>query len=85
MMQYKMIKNAQIVDSIIPAELFIMNLSKSIIISQGSTSMFLNNPDNKFYYIYELLENDIKRLKRYKMCNPAPHIKSVKSIEEITF
>lgn len=83
--QYKKIKNMQVIDSLIPAELFIMNLSKSIIISQGSTSMFLDNPENKFYYIYELLVNDIKRLRRYKMCNPAPHIKSVKSIDEITF
>lgn len=82
---YKKLKNLQVIDSPIPAELFIMNLSESIVFSMGSTSMFLDNPGNKFYYIYELLENDIKRLRRYKMCNPAPHIKSVSNIDELSF
>jgi hypothetical protein len=82
---YKKLKNVEIIDSLIPAELFIMNLYNSIIISMVSTAMFLNNPENKYYYNYKLLENDIKRFRRYKTLNPAPHIRVVEKLQDITF
>ena len=82
---YKKLKNVEIIDSPIPAELFIMNLYDSIIISMISTAMFLNNPENKYFYHYKLLENDLKRFKRYKICNPAPHITAVEKLEDIAF
>ncbi len=84
--QYKKFSNLEIIRSQIPAELFIMNLKKSLILSVNSTSMFLNNPENKFYYLYEIFKKDIKRLSRYKLKNnPAPHITVVEKLDAINF
>ena len=83
---YKKIENVTIISSKIPAELFISQLTNSIILSVYSTSMFIDNPSCKFYYTFEVQEgNNIKRLKKYKVINPAPHIISVKDIENISF
>lgn len=84
--QYSSIKNVKIIHSTIPAELFIMNLKRSIILSVHSTSMFLNNPANRFYYLYRLLEGEIGSLARIKLRNePAEHITHVYSLDEISF
>ena len=78
--------NLTIITARIPAELFIMQLSKSLVISMNSTSMFINNINCKFYYIHEVFKNDIKRLSRYDIkVHPAPHIHLAKKIEDITF
>jgi hypothetical protein len=84
--QYQKFANLEIIRSQIPAELFIMNLEKSLVLSLNSTSMFLNNPENKFYYLYKILQKDIKRLMRYEIKNnPAPHITVVEKLDDITF
>lgn len=84
--EYLKYPNFKVIRSNIPAELFIMQLQNSIILSVNSTSMFLDNPNCKFYYLSEILKNDIKRLKRYDVkIHPAPHVKLVKSIDEINF
>ncbi|MFH1119636.1 MAG: polysialyltransferase family glycosyltransferase [Bacteroidota bacterium] len=84
--QYKTLKNVKIISSTLPAELFIMNLKESVILSINSTSMFLDNPENRFYYLYRIFEEGIKRLSRWKVKrNPAAHIKVVNSIDEISF
>lgn len=78
--------NFKIIRSKIPAELFIMQLQNSIILSINSTSMFLDNPSCNFYYLSEIFRKDIKRLQRYDVkIHPAPHVKLVKSITEINF
>lgn len=75
-----------IIDQPIPAELFIMKISRSIIISQSSTSMFINNESNAFYYLHQYFGHKIKRMRRYKIPNhPARHIKLVQTIDDITF
>lgn len=84
--EYLKYPNFKVIRSNIPAELFIMQLKNSIILSVNSTSMFLDNSNCKFYYLSEILKNDIKRLKRYDVkIHPAPHVKLVKSIDEINF
>ncbi len=83
---YKSIENVTIISSKIPAELFISQLTNSIILSVYSTSMFIDNPRSKFYYTFEVQEgNNIKRLKKYKVINPTPHIISVDEIDKISF
>lgn len=84
--QYQKFSNLEIIRSQIPAELFIMNLKKSLVLSVNSTSMFLNNPENKFYYLYKIFQKDIKRLNRYKLkSNPAPHITVTEKLDDISF
>lgn len=84
--KYRSIPNVHVIQSQIPAELFIMNLKESVILSVNSTSMFLNNPENKFYYLYNIFVGQIYRLSRYVMkTNPAPHVKMVNSLDEIAF
>ena len=84
--QYQTFKNVKIIKSSIPAELFIMNVSRSVILSINSTSMFLYNPLNKFYYLNKMFKGVIGRLKRLEIRKePAGHITYVESIEEICF
>lgn len=81
--QFKKLVNLRIIKSQIPAELFIINLKKSIILSIKSTSMFINIKENKFFYLYTLFYRH--QTSRYKTRNPAPHIKVIEKLEEITF
>jgi hypothetical protein len=83
---YKAIKQITVIDSILPAELFTMNIKRSIILSIYSTAMFLHNPENKYFYSYLLFKNELKRLRRMQLKKvPAPHITAINSIEEINF
>ena len=83
---YEKLSNVKIIDSKIPAELFISQLENSIILSVCSTSMFMNNPKCKFYYTFAIEEkNNIERLKKYTAINPCNHINSVNTIEQISF
>lgn len=83
---YKQFENFYLIEDRVPAELIIMNIKNSIVISIGSTSMFINNPECKFYYLHEMFKDKIKRIKRYKI-HPCPgsHIRLVRSINEIKF
>lgn len=83
---YQQLENVSVISSKIPAELFISQLQNSIVLSVGSTSMFINNSNCKFYYTYGITEkNNIERLKKYSMINPAKHVTACKTIEEIQF
>lgn len=84
--EYLKYPNFKIIRSNIPAEVFIMQLKNSIILSVNSTSMFLDNPNCTFYYLSEIFKKDIKRLQRYDVkIHPAQHIKLARSIEDIVF
>jgi hypothetical protein len=72
-----------IINSGLPAELYTMQLSNSIIISSISTAMFLNNPSCRFYYTVELAKKFIPRFNRYDTSNPTKHVKSVNDFSEI--
>lgn len=83
---YTQLDNVSVISSKIPAELFISHLQNSVVLSVGSTSMFINNPKCKFYYTYGITEkNNIERLNKYSMINPAKHVTACKTIEEIRF
>jgi len=84
MNKYKELDNVVVIDSQIPAELFISQLKNSLILSICSTSMFINNENCKFYWLNEIQENNnVTRLKRFNIINPTNHIISAKSVEEI--
>lgn len=84
--KYKQLKNVSIINSKIPAEIFVSELKNSIVFSVCSTSMFINNKETKFYWTNNIQEkNNIKRLKKYVIVNPTTHIKSVSTIKEIVF
>lgn len=81
---YKNIDNCTVIDSKIPAELFLATLHKSIILSVCSTSMFVDNPSCSFYYLYNIKEqNNIERLKKYTVVNPTSHVLVPERIDEI--
>lgn len=83
---YKALNRVKIIDSKIPAELFISQLNDSIVFSLCSTSMFIDNPTCKFYYTFAIEENNnIERLKKYKVINPSKHIVSVNHVDAIEF
>jgi hypothetical protein len=83
---YHSIPNVSIIKSRIPAELFIIHLKKSIIMSINSTSMFINNPSCRYYYLYSIFKDKIKRLSRYHLPKPpSSHIQAAASIDEICF
>jgi hypothetical protein len=83
---YTALKRVKIIDSKIPAELFISQLTDSIVFSVLSTSMFINNPSCKFYYIFAIQEhNNIERLKKYSVINPSKHVVNVNHVDAIEF
>jgi|SRR5690554_191628 len=83
---YESIDDCIIIDSKIPAELFIATLRNSLILSVCSTAMFVDNPDCKFHYLFNIQENNnIDRLDKYTVINPTSHVLVPETIEEITF
>lgn len=76
--------NAEIIENMIPAELYILQLKKSIVLSAWSTALLNNNLDCKFYYTMNLMPWNfaIKQLNPY---NPTQHIKTISSINQIIF
>ncbi len=84
-LKYKQIgSDVFIIDSRIPAELFIMNLTNSLIVSLHSTSMLYNSPTNRYYYISNLFKSKIKHLQRYDFTeSPSEHILMVKDFQDI--
>jgi hypothetical protein len=84
--EYKKCSNSKVIQAKIPAELFIMQLKKSIILSVDSTAMYLDNPNCKFYFLRNIFKKDIKRIRRYNVkIAPASHIKLANSIQDISF
>lgn len=80
---YNELKTVEIIESKIPAEIFILSLENSIILSISSSSLFLNNPKNDYYYLRPIFAEKIKRLKKYLTKSPSLHIKEIYSISEI--
>lgn len=72
-----------VIDEPIPAEFLILQLRNSLVISTISTSMFLDNPDCRFYYTFEIARPYMPRFDRYNTINPTPHVKTVQSFDEI--
>ncbi|WP_367392679.1 polysialyltransferase family glycosyltransferase [Lewinella sp. LCG006] len=84
--RYQSDSRFNVIDSSIPAELFLLNLSDSVVLSVNSTSQLIEYPTLKSYYVYQYLIGKIARLKKLNFkAVPAKYIKVVTDINEITF
>ncbi len=78
------LEGVQLIKSEIPAELFIMNLRESIIVSLSSTSLFYNSPTNKYFYVVKLFSKLIPLIGRYNFqSSPSEHIVMVNNADDI--
>ncbi len=82
---YETINNIYVINSKIPAELFIAQLKESIIISFFSTALFFENSTCKFYYLFGIKNTGLKFLNSYDLSNPTNHVKVVNHISQILF
>lgn len=81
---YNKLNNVIIIESKVPAELFILSLSNSIILSISSSALFVNNNNNNnYYYLRPMFVKYSKRLKKYITSSPSDHIKDISSIQDI--
>jgi hypothetical protein len=76
--------NAIIIRDKVPAELYILSLNKSIVISAWSTALLTNNPNCKFYYTMNIMPYD-KILKQLTPLNPTSHVLTISSVSQIVF
>lgn len=76
-------KNLIILDEKIPAEFYIMQLKKSILVSTASTSMLLNNESCRYFFTIELAKPYMPLLNRYSTTNPTKHVLSIENFDQI--
>lgn len=68
----------------IPAELFIASLKNSIILSLWSTSLYLENDDCNYYWLYPMVQKN--GMLNYMDINmPTNHVHKVDSVDQLTF
>jgi hypothetical protein len=80
---YEILDNVHVINSKIPAELFIAQLKDSIVMSFFSTALFFENPQCRFYYLFGLKNTGLRFLESYNLSNPTNHVKVVSDISEI--
>lgn len=74
----------ELIQSQVPAEIFIMNIKNSILVSLNSTSFLYHTEGNSYYYTVKLMHQHIPRLKRYRMVEfISDHINFVETEDEI--
>ena len=76
--------NIQIVKDIIPAELYVLSMKNTIILSAASTSMFAYNATCKYYYTYKLFQFG-NIFTQVDIGNPTEHIVNIDAMNEISF
>ena len=81
---YEKYDNIQIIKDKVPAELYVLTMKNTIIISAASTSMFVINDSCKFYYTYKLY-NYGRIFSQVNIGNPTDYIKNIDKLEEIVF
>lgn len=84
MENYLRVPNAIIFKTAIPAELIILNLKNSIILSGWSTSLLTTNDTCNFYYNYPIYKKD-KLLKQFRPANPTNYIVVIDSPSQVRF
>jgi hypothetical protein len=69
----------------IPAELYIASLRNSIILGFWSTSLMVENPNCKFYWLHKYLIKSGKMVDYIKLSNPTKHIIDIDNLNDIKF
>ncbi|MEK8180271.1 polysialyltransferase family glycosyltransferase [Flavobacterium buctense] len=81
---YNDYKNIVIIKDIIPAELYVLTMKNTIILSAASTSMFVYNETCKFYYTYKLYQFG-NIFTQVDIGNPTDYIVNIDNMNEIVF
>lgn len=81
---YSNYDNIQIIKDIIPAELYVLSMKNTIILSAASTSMFAYNATCKYYYTYKLYQFG-NIFTQVDIGNPTEYIVNINSMNEISF
>lgn len=69
----------------IPAELYIASLKNAVIIGFWSTSLMVENPNCKFYWLHKFLIKKGKMIDYINLANPTKHIVDIDNLDDITF
>jgi hypothetical protein len=69
----------------IPAELYIKSLTNSIILGFWSTSLMIDNPSCKFYWLHKYLIKKGKMIDYINLTNPTTHIIDIDNLDHIIF
>jgi hypothetical protein len=69
----------------IPAELYIASLNNSVILGFWSTSLTVENPNCKFYWLHKYLIKKGKMIERIDLTNPTKHIIDIDNLDKINF
>ncbi len=77
------IPNVVILDSNVPAELYILNLNNSLIVSFWSTSNLTYNSSCRYYWAYPMIIDRGIMYKHFQLSDPTDFIIHVNSVEEI--
>jgi|GEM_PF-1116452 len=83
--RYKKLKNIEINDSTIPAELFILSLSDSIVFSFWSASLLIKNPKCNYYWLYPIMQKEVREMDWWEIVNPTSHIHSIRTIDSMKY
>lgn len=81
---YNQYENILIIKDIIPAELYVLIMKNTIILSAASTSMFVYNETCKYYYTYKLYQFG-NIFTQIDMGNPTDYIVNIDDMNEIVF
>jgi hypothetical protein len=81
---YNDYKNFLIIKDVIPAELYVLTMRNTIILSAASTSMFVYNETCKFYYTYKLYQFG-NIFTQIDIGNPTDYIVNIDNMNEIVF
>lgn len=81
---YNSYPNIRVIKDKIPAELYVLIMKNTIILSAASTSMFAYNDSCKYYYTYKLY-NFGNIFTQIDIGNPTSHIVNIDDLNEIVF
>ena len=80
---YNNFNNVELLYDKTPAELYIFNISNSVVMGINSAAMITYNPSNQYINISQLFKGG-RYFTQYTVQNPVTHIKNVSSMEELT-
>lgn len=81
--EFGKIPNVEINKSTIPAELFVVSLENSLVISFWSASLMINNSSCNFYWLHKVLRKDNPKMKWWDISNPTNHILEIDKLDEL--
>ncbi len=77
------IQNVFLLMDNVPAELYILSLTNSLVVSFWSTSNLTFNPECRFYWAYPMIEDRGLMIKYFFLSDPTDYIRHVHHVTEI--